>query len=441
LVSRDDATAQATIAREAIQSLYTGISEDVMLRRPELEDLRRRLLVAALSFYEKFGQALEDPRGPAKNPLRMRDLARALQRVASIQALLGKKEEAIGARRKIVALYDALPGAGDPAVAAEALIDLGNAQRLAGHPDDALNSLREALERFERLNTEGAYLGKVALASADLGRLLNDLGQVDEAEAALERARDIQQGLIRTASRVETFLLNLAATDTTLGNLFENEQRTDRALHAYEAANKIYEDLVARNPKAPYTQAELARSLNNLGLALARSSRIADGRRAIERGLKFRAELLADQPLNIEYRSDLARSYLHLALVQVLAMAPAEAVASIAKAEELYAGVPPKGPEDLYFQACLKAMRAGLTEGGKPEAQLTPDQRDQRGRIAGEAMTRLEQAVAAGYRTAARFRNDPALAPIRSRPDFQALLSRIETGARQAGGPGAVPVD
>src|SRR5262249_40895385 len=295
---------------------------------------------------------------------------------------------------------------------------LGNTQRLAGHPDDALVSFREALERFERLNAEGAQNGKVALASADLGRLLNDLGHVDEAQRALERARELQEEVIRTASRAETFKLNLAATYTTQGNLFENQQRTDQALHAYQAANRIYEDLVARNPKGPYLQAELARSVNNLGLELARSGRIAEGQRTVERGLMLRAELLADQPLNIEYWSALARSYFHLAMVQVRAVAPTAALASIAKANERYAGVPPKGPEDIYFQVCLKAMRAGLSEGGKPESALTPDQRGERRRVADEAMTRLKQAVAAGYRPATLFRNDPPLDPPPAPPHF-----------------------
>jgi tetratricopeptide (TPR) repeat protein len=200
-------------------------------------------------------------------------------------------------------------------------------------------------------------------------------------------------------------------TDTTLGNLFANQQRTDQALHAFQAANRIYEDLVARNPKAPYLQAELARSLNNLGLELARSGRIAEGQRTVERGLKLRAELLADQPLNGDYRSDLARSYFHLAMVQVRSVVPTAALASIAKADELCAGVPPKGPEDIYFQACLKAVRAGLSEGGKPESALTPDQRGEQRRFADEAMTRLKQAVAAGYRPATLFRSDPPPRP------------------------------
>src|SRR5262249_53089547 len=59
--ARLGATTQADLSHEAINSFYTGISEDVILRRPELDGLRNRLLGTALSFYEKLERSLEDP--------------------------------------------------------------------------------------------------------------------------------------------------------------------------------------------------------------------------------------------------------------------------------------------------------------------------------------------------------------------------------------------
>ena len=56
-------------------------------------------------------------------------------------------------------------------------------------------------------------------------------------------------------------------------------------------------------------------------------------------------------------------------------------------------------------------------------------------------MTLLKQAVAAGYRPATLFRNDPSLEPLRARPDFQELLRSIETGARSARGAAGSPED
>jgi serine/threonine-protein kinase len=426
--ARDAATLQADLAREAIDSFYTGISEDVILRRPELEELRRRLLGTALSFYEKLYQSLEDPRyGPTLGLSRMSNLARALERLASLQALLGNRDEAIRTRRKVVDVYDKLPGEG-PGAAAGALLNLGNLQRMAGLPDDALRSLREALDRYERLNTEGTYEAKVALIRADLGRHLNDIGQSSEALRLLEQARQTQEELVRTARRPINFQQNLAATYVTLGNLYEGEDRLDDALRLYEKSKQIYEEL-AQSPQDRWDRAELARSLNNVGLARARSGRVDQGRSDVERGLKIREELLADQPLNIECQGDLARSHYHLARVQTLAGTPAEALGSVANAEELSAGVPPKGPEDVYYRACLKAMRAGLVGGGKPEPDLTASDRDDRRNTADEAIARLKQAVASGYRNRTRFEHDSPLDPLRARPDFQELLRSLPVPA------------
>jgi serine/threonine-protein kinase len=423
-IARDDATERLSLAQDALQSFYSGISEDVILRRPELTDLRQRLLGTALGFYEKLERSLEKQAAQTKDPLAMRNMARALDRVASLQSLLGNRDEAIRIRRKVVDIYDKLPGDA-PLATAEAVLDLGNLQRLAGRPDDALKSLRDALARFERLNIDGILDAKVALALADLGRHLADMGFIAEGQQALERARDIQQELIPGATRVIRFRQNLGATLTTLGNLHSAEMRLDEALRDFEASRQIFEEL-AQSPQDRWDRAELARSLNNVGLVKARLGRADDGRRNVEGGLKIREELLADQPLNIEYRAEVARSYFHLAMVQASAGASSDALPSIRKAEELYTGIPPKGPEDVYFQACLKAMRAGLVAAGKSPEQLSPAEQADRRHTGDEAMERLKEAVAAGYRSPALMKNDPPLDPLRSRPDFQELLRSLE---------------
>jgi tetratricopeptide (TPR) repeat protein len=422
--ARGDSVTQADIAHNAIRLFYTGLTRDVMLQRPELTDLRNRLLGTALEFYQKFSESLQNAPARSKDSMRLMELARALESIASIQALLGQKDEAIANRSRAVVVYDSIDAPGTAPAAAEALLNLGNAQRMAGRPDDAIRSLRDALARFERLNAGGATNVKVALALADLGRMLSDSGRGDEAREALERARDLQEPLVRN-SRVTAFPHNLGATLTTLGNLHGNEQRLADSLQAYEEATKLYEGLFAKGPKEPFTRAELARSLNNLGLALARTGRSKEGLDTAERGMKLRSDLLADQPLNIEYRSDLARSHFHLALIQVLARQQAGAIKSIAKAEELYTGIPPKGPEDIYFQACLSAMRAGLVAGGKPDTELSLAERAERLHFGDLAMARLKQARAAGYWPAGLLASDPALDSLRGRLDFQEMLRSV----------------
>jgi eukaryotic-like serine/threonine-protein kinase len=298
------------------------------------------------------------------------------------------------------------------------LLGLGNLLRLMGRPDDAVQTMREALQRMEGIFHEP----KLAVVQADLGRLLFDIGQADEARRLLESARETQERFVAAGAHAPS--ANLAATYTTLGNLHDAEARPAEALNYFEKAAAIHRDL-AEHTRVAYFHAEFARALNNLGLAKALTGKLHDGRSDIDQGKKIRERLLADQPLNIEYRSDLARSYYHLARLNVLAGAIADAIASIRKSEELYTGIPPKGPEDIYFKGCIKALECGLVGKGKKAQELSPAERGERQRFALEAIALLREAAAAGFSNPSHFKNDPALEPLRSRQDFQELLQSL----------------
>ncbi|MGO9470765.1 MAG: protein kinase domain-containing protein [Isosphaeraceae bacterium] len=417
-LARQDASAQSDQAEEAIESFFTGISQDVILRRPELSQLRGRLLSAALHFYEKRVKYLTDKHQGGGRMVR--PITFGLDRIASLQAMLGDRDSAIGTRRRLIELYDT-DSQLDPDRAAQAWLSLGELERLAGRPDDAIRSFREALKRFEQMSSEL----KVALVQVDLGRLLFDMGRADEGRRLLELARGTQEKFVAGGLRA----MDLQDTYTTLANLHEAEGRSREALELYEKANAIYEKL-ARPRATVYLRAELARSLNNLGLARAKSGQLRAGLREVERGKEIREQLLSGQPLNIDPRADLARSWYHLARIQILSGSAAEAIASIKKAEDLYAGIPPKGPEDIYFRACMKALRAGLTGANKGETELSSSERSDRQHLADQAMALLKQAALAGYANPTRFRNDQPLESLRSRPDFQELLRSLAPPAK-----------
>ena len=360
-LAREDANAQSLQAEEAIAAFYTGISQDVILRRPELKELRGRLLGTALAFYEKRVSYLTAK--PQSGGQMVRHIASGLDRIASLQAMLGDRDSAIRTRRRLIELYETSPQLA-PDGPAESWLSLGELERLSGRPEDSVRSLREALKRFEELN----YEMKVALTQADLGRLLFDMGRTEEGRRMLELARESQEKFA-AAGLVAN---ELPDTYTTLANLHEAEGRPKEALGFYEKAAAMYEKSNTGRPNV-YLQTELARTLNNLGLARAKNGQLSEGLRDVERGKEIRERLLTGQPLNIDPRADLARSWYHLARIQVLSGAAAEAIASIRKAEELYAGIPPKAPEDIYFRACMKALHGGLLGANKAEQSLSAD--------------------------------------------------------------------
>ena len=348
----------------------------------------------------------------------LQSIAGGLDRIASLQALRGDRDSAIRTRRRLVELSEENPELGSN-LRIGSLQSLGELQRLAGQPKDAVESLRKALDQCEQ-----EQLGhKAALVRADLGRLLFDMGESAEARQILDRAREAQEKLFELGERRAWRQTGLADTFTTLGNLHEwgVHGRREALLPAKKAA-AIYEEIEAKGGRSDYYQAELARTLNNLGLARAVAGKLVEGQRDVERGKKIRERLLSNQPLIIDRRADLARSYYHSARIQILTRATDKARESIRQAEELYAGIPPKAPEDIYFQACMKALQAGLIEAGKPEGE---PERAERQRRADQAMELLKQSVAAGYAYTSRFKKYSPLDSLRSRPDFQDLLRSL----------------
>jgi serine/threonine-protein kinase len=432
-IALDETREQTRQAERAIDLYITNVSEDVILRRPELQQLRSRLLGSALNFHQS---RLAYMKSTEARGYDYRYSARTgLERIASLQASIGDRQSAIETRRQVVALNEQDPSR-SVTHAAQALLELGNLQRQAGRPEDALRSLRDARDRYKRLNTDsaGAPLINLALAESDIGRLLSDTGKNEEALVGLERARDIQEELIKgLRGSMEDFggvPKDLAATYTILGNIHDSVGKYEEALRDYEKAwairSKLREHVKTIRPKDDFSKSEWARALNNLGLAKAKIGKLEEGRRDVEQGMQARQELYNDQPLNIGYQSDLARSAYHLAQIQILAHELVPAVTSMEKAEELYKGIPPKEPEDLYFQACMKSTRAGLVGNGQDEKTLSPADQSDRKRLADEALAVLRQAASQGYSNATRFRLDPALAPLRSRPEFEELLRSLE---------------
>ncbi len=416
-----DANAQSFQAEEAIESFYSGISQDVILRRPELTELRGRLLGSALKFYEKRIKYLTEKSQDDEQMFTY--IAGGLDRIASLQGMLGDRDAAIRTRRRLIELYDTHPQLGERS-AAEAWHSLGELQRLAGHPEDAVSSLREALNRFEEIT----YVPKVALTQADLGRLLFDMGRSGEGRSMLEVAQRAQEQSVAQGGMA----MDLPATYTTLANLHQAEGRPNEALGFYEKAKSMHEKFAAVH-KSDYLQAELARALNNLGLARAANGQLSDGLRDVERGKEIRERLYSSMPLNIDFRSDLARSWYHRARIQILMKATGEATASIRKSEELYADIPPKGPEDIYFRAGMKALHAGLLAQTRPKPSfpLPGAPSDNTSRTL--PWLSSSRPCSAGYANPSRFKNDPALESLRSRPDFQELLRSLSRASESAG--------
>ena len=89
---------------EAIQTFHSGVSEDVLLKQKEFQDLRTKLLRGARDFYGKLQGLLE---GQADRRSRAA-LGKAYGELGELTSLIGSKQEALAIHRRALSLRCAL---------------------------------------------------------------------------------------------------------------------------------------------------------------------------------------------------------------------------------------------------------------------------------------------------------------------------------------------
>src|SRR5262249_10602548 len=103
--------ARFALAMEAIRTFHTGVSEDLLLKQKEFDELRAKLLRGARTFYRKLEELLEGH----SDPISRQALGRAYNEVGELTSQIGSKPEALATHRQALALREELarePGAG-----------------------------------------------------------------------------------------------------------------------------------------------------------------------------------------------------------------------------------------------------------------------------------------------------------------------------------------
>jgi hypothetical protein len=113
----------------------------------------------------------------------------------------------------------------------------------------------------------------------------------------------------------------------------------------------------------------------------------------------------------VVYQGSLSNAVRGLGRAEAAAGHPAEARAAFERASQLDRALTATYLVARYNLACSLALLASVSE---------PDHRES---LAEQAIEALRQAIAAGYANAESLEHDPDLDPLRSRADFQALLT------------------
>jgi serine/threonine-protein kinase len=256
VAARKSAQGRGDLVLDAIKRFYARASQDVLLNDPRLESLRKRLLSSALEFYQKLQSVLASS---GTDPLIQAELARACHNAGTITAWIGSRPDAIAAHRRALKIREAL-AAGD---------------------DGAGSGAREEL----------------ALSCLALGALLGDLRQNDEAEAQLQRASAILEGLATGSKDNARYLVNLSEVYSRLGELFRRSGRTEDQMKAL----RRMVDTAERAAQAdPAFRQQLAVHLNSLGWALYGQDLAGDALVVYQRARAMVEQLVRQDPKSVE---------------------------------------------------------------------------------------------------------------------------------------------
>jgi tetratricopeptide (TPR) repeat protein len=299
----------------AVEEMLTRVGQERLAYQPRMEQVRRDLLLKALTFYERFlGERGDDPAV-------RRETARARQRVGDIQELLGNPAAAEEAYRKAESLFVQL-AADDPETMdyqrdlATCRNNFGNLLSHQGRLAEAQQVYGQALELRKDLADRGpdnaGYRYDCAVSYHNQAVLLQARSQFPEAE---QHYRQALAYLAPIAGDTEepSYLLERCRCLNNLGGLLAALVRRDEAETAHGAARDGFERLTRKWPgNADYRQ-ELASSYNHLG-NLWRDTRPVKAERSYRDALALRAGLAAEYPTIPAYRQELANTYNNLAI-------------------------------------------------------------------------------------------------------------------------------
>jgi serine/threonine-protein kinase len=416
------AWARFHMALEAIAALHTGASEDVLLREPQLEGLRNKLLGTSLAFYRRLQAALEqerDRRGRA-------DLAKAYFQVAEISARIGSNGEAVASYRESLALREVLAreernSASHRRELALCLDRIGRLLYQMGTPVEATGALERAIAVQSQLVAEDPtneiHREDLAETYYELGRLRFYHGQSGASIQPYEQSLDVLRSL--GGKRGPLHIRARMARDYADLGMCQMSRDRPAAGRAFSGALEILEPLAGERTDDT-VRADLAHVYSYISILHDRDGRFVEGLRASEKARVIMEQLVADHPLVSRYRGDLGLTFCGIGGLHLNMGRPQEALLFLRRGREMLEQLPSPTIEDLYNLACVHSRMSEAI--GRARAFLSATEEAERRAEISRAITTLRRAISAGFSDLGFIRADPDLTPLRSHPDFQGLL-------------------
>ena len=362
-------------ARTAVDEYLTRVGKNPLLKEHGLDDLRRELLEAALSYYRDF------LRQPTTNPGVRAEAASAYEHVGDIQRELGHFEEALAAYDKGLALADqphqavarlrmeasriatlsplgrydkgiaaferaVAPFRNGRPVAAEfqpVLVKLYNAAvevyGRVGRSDKAIDVSQEARRVGEAYvhdypEDRDAFL-ELLLADSHMTRYLLLAGREEDAMRSGQRALERGEAYISSFPRDVDIRVTMSGVAVNLSNIENLRHHPDRAMNYSRRGVALLEDVCRDSPLLFEPVLTLSDQLGFLSNLECNSGLFPEARRSAERSIVLAEEILARSPSLPRANENLGVCRLALGRVLIRLREPAQALANLKKARDL----------------------------------------------------------------------------------------------------------
>jgi serine/threonine-protein kinase len=370
-------------AQKAIATFHTGVSEEALLKNPNLKELRTKLLKEAAGFYADLEKLLVGKTDAKSRKL----LAEGYAQLGELTEKIGDKKQALGVQRQALALRRELalaPGA-DARARLEVvrnLVAVGRLRLETGDAAGALATFEEQRELGTALEAEAptdALRSLLGAAHFGIGWVLREKGKLAEALTAFQRALAIRQQLADAHPAATPRQQDLAASYNSIAVVLNQTGRLAEALAAHERARDIRQRLVDAQPAATLLRQDLAQSYNNMGALLLQIGKPAEALAAYERARAIQQQLADDNPAATGFQYDLARSHNNIGVLLQQTGKPALALAAYERARDIKQKLVDADPGVTRFQQELAATYSNLgvlmLETGKPALALAAQER------------------------------------------------------------------
>jgi eukaryotic-like serine/threonine-protein kinase len=291
--AQNDAQENLKDALAAVDQMLTRVAEDRLAYVPQMEPIRRDLLLDALKFYQKFLDKQSD------DPVIRREAALAHRRVGRIHHHLGQYKDAERAYRNALEMFDKLdPSAfADPALLREMVnchIEFSWPLYELRKVEESRQTIRRAVEVADKLDPK---------APGNLHYILNarnNLASILLSEEPHEAEKILKESLVLAASAYE-----LQGVHRRLARVFVATGRLHQAEEAFRQGLIHAEQLAKENPSADWVQAHLAHAQRELASVIA-SQRPGDAEEIQRRAVLILDKLATDFPNGPGYRKALA---------------------------------------------------------------------------------------------------------------------------------------